>query len=83
MCIRDRAVTAEQLQAAAGHIACGAGCDQLCLSSLNAVTDLLAIHSLLLLQSGSVDQILCILNACLHLSQLELGVLECGDAAAK
>ena len=77
------AVTAEQLQAAAGHIACGAGCDQLCLSSLDAVTNLLAVHCFLLLQSSSVDQILCSLNACLHLSQLELGVLECGNAAAE
>ena len=77
------AVTAEQLQAAAGHIACGAGCNQLCLSSLDAVADLCTIHSFLLLQSGSVDQILCSLDTGLHLGQLELGVLESGDAAAE
>ena len=34
------AVAAEQLQAAAGLIACSAGCDQLSLCSLNAVTNL-------------------------------------------
>ena len=77
------AVATEQLQAAAGHVACGAGCDELSLSSLDAVADLCAIHSFLLLQSGSVDQILCSLDTGLHLSQLELGVLECGNAAAE
>ena len=77
MCIRDR------LQAAAGHIACGAGCDQLSLCSLDAVTNLCAIHSLLLLQSGSINQILSSLNTSLHLSQLELGVLESSDGTAE
>ena len=77
------AVATEQLQAAAGHVACGAGCDELSLSSLDAIADLCTIHSFLLLQSGSVDQILCSLDTGLHLGQLELGVLESGDAAAE
>src|SRR5699024_756556 len=77
------AVTAKELQAAAGHVAGRAGGDQLGLGGLDAVADLLAVHGVLLLQGGGVDQVLGGVHTGLHLGQLELGVLELGDAAAK
>ena len=77
------AVTAEQLQAAAGHVAGGTGGDQLRLGSLDAVADLGAVHGLLLFQASLINQILGSVNAGFHLSQLELGVLELGDGAAE
>ncbi len=78
------AVTAEQLQAAAGHVAGGAGGNELGLGSLNAVADLLAVHGSLLLLGSCVDQILGGRQRGAFISgQLELGVLELCDGAAK
>ena len=72
------AIAAEELNSAAGDVGSGLGREELGHGSVHGV-----ILVILLLHSGSVNEVLGSLSAGVHVGQLELGVLELCDGAAK